>query len=281
MIPVIIFHIGNQDYVHKCLKSAIKYNNAVHLLNDNPTNFDIAEDNCIIENYSKYSTYLDTFKSLYKHFSTNSHQLEFICIIRWMCICKYMEEKNIEKAFICDSDVLIYDDINKIVNRYLPNDMYLCSSGSKNLTGGQSLFSQKTLKKFVDFTMEFYKTQVPNMIKWAKGYNEPGGICDMTLLYYCAHCATEFVGLRLPNYPYYEDDITRIFDDCFTFDLHMGVSGNHINPDDYEMESGHKKIKMINGIPYCFNKRLNKDIRFILLHFQGKNKSLMNNNYYS
>jgi len=39
-------------------------------------------------------------------------------------------------------------------------------------------------------------------------------------------------------------------------------------------------ILFIDGKPYCFCKHLNKDIRFVLLHFQGRrNKALMNEWY--
>jgi hypothetical protein len=45
---------------------------------------------------------------------------------------------------------------------------------------------------------------------------EPGGICDMTLLYYFANNGgSKFVGLRLPEYPYLNQD------------LHLGTYGNH------------------------------------------------------
>lgn len=280
MIPIIIFHIGNQPYVHHCLNTTLRHNNTIHLLSDNPDNFD-KRDNLYVENYTNYSINSSKFQSLYKHFSTNSFQLEFICIIRWLCIYEYMEKQNIEKAFICDSDIFIYDDISNIVDKYLPNDMYLCSSVSKSLTGGQSVFTLSKIKQFVQFIFRFYETQIPNITEWKETYNEAGGVCDMTLLYYFAHGATEFVGLRLPDYPYFENDLTKIFDNEFTFDLHMGIRGNHIYPDDYEMEGTHKKIKMIDGTPYCFNNRLNKDIRFVLLHFQGRHKNLMDTGTYN
>lgn len=276
MIPVIIFHIGNQQYLHDCVNVSSRYGNEIHLLNDNPNNFKNIE-NVIVDNYLQYASYADKFKSLYKHFSTNSVQLEFICIIRWFCICKYMEEKNIQKAFICDSDILIFDNISHVVDTYLHNDMYLCSSGSKNVSGSQSVFTLSKLQEFINFTMTFYQTQISNMEKWKLTYDEPGGICDMTLLYYFAHNTSEFVGLRLPGFPYYENDLTVIFENDFTIDLHQGVSGNHLHPDDYEMIDGHKNMKMIDGTPFCFNKRLGKDIRFVLLHFQGRNKKFMSN----
>lgn len=85
---------------------------------------DISGVKCV--SYKKYNTYSDKFIALYKHFSSNLYQLEFLCIIRWMCVYEYMKQHNIRCTFICDSDVLIYDnisDINKklmyIFNYYL------------------------------------------------------------------------------------------------------------------------------------------------------------------
>ena len=39
MIPIIIFHIGNQEYVRLCLQQALKYNKRVILISDNTNNF--------------------------------------------------------------------------------------------------------------------------------------------------------------------------------------------------------------------------------------------------
>ena len=105
-----------------------------------------------------------------------------------------MKENNIKRAFICDSDVLIYDNIHNINDKYLYSyNFMLCSSSSKNLTGGQSIWNVDKLQEFIKSIFKFYTTQLNNIIKWHKTYNEPGGICDMTLLYYFAHNKTEFV----------------------------------------------------------------------------------------
>ena len=276
-LPVIIFHLGNQNYVRLCLQQAIKSGNEnIILLNDDENNF--SDLSIKVVNYNEYSNNLQEFQKIYKHFSTNSRRIEFLCIIRWMVVYEYMKKNKINRAFICDSDVLIYDNIHNIDNKYLNSyDFMLCSSSCKNLTGSQSIWNIDKLNEFIEFIFTFYTTQVNNMTKWYETYNEQGGICDMTLLYYFAHKKTEFVGLRLPNYPYFPQDLTQIFNDEFTFDLHLGHYGNHPYPDDYEINktTNNKKIKFIDGIPYCFCLHLNKDIRFILLHFQGQNKLLM------
>lgn len=272
-IPCILFHIGNHPYVHLCLKQALYFNNDVHILTDIPSQFNY--DGLTTVSFQNYSLRMNQFQPMYKHFSTNSYQLEFICIVRWMCIYEYMQQKGIKKAFIFDSDILLYSNISEIIKTHLHEDMYLCTSVSKNVTGSASVFTLDKLEKFVQFTFQFYKTQIPNIINWKKNYTENGGICDMTLLYYFAHEKTEFVGLRLPNLPYFKNDLTTIFNDDFTFDLNVGVTGNQLYPNDYEMKDSRKIITMDNKQSFCYNNRLNKRIRFVTLHFQGPHKRVM------
>ncbi len=279
-MPIIIFHIGNQEYVKVCLQQLKRYDNNVILLNDNPANFqEFKTDSCNIVNYKDYFINANKFIPKYKHFSSNSQQLELICILRWICIYDYMEKYNIKRAFICDSDVLIYDNINTINNIYLKEyDFMLCSSSSKNLTGGQSIWNFEKIEQFVNFIFKFYEMNNLNKIeKWWKTYTEQGGICDMTLLYYFANNSLDFVGLRLPDLPYFNKDLTQVFNNEITFDLHLATHGNHLYPEEYEINESNKNknIKFINNKPYCYNKRLQKNIRFILLHFQGRNKSIM------
>jgi len=275
MLPIIIFHIGSQEYVPISLAQALKYNKRVILISDNTNNF----KNLNIEHYdlNNYSKKADEFKSIYKHYSTGGYWNELICIQRWMYIESLMKELKIQRAFICDSDVLIYDNIDMLDKLHYKNwDVGLCTSESKNVTGGQSIWNYHKLKEFVEYCFYFYqKKQILAIEKWKNNYKENGGICDMTLLYYFVHGKKNFVGLRLPDYPYYEKDLTKVIDNEFTCDLHIGENGNHTSPHCYEIENGRKKISWHMQKPYCYNKELNKNIRFILLHCQGSNKHLI------
>ena len=281
-IPIIIYHLGYRDYIPLCMKQALKYNKNVIFITDNVEKYKEIKGLTLVDS-NKYMEKINAFQKLYIHLSTNSHILELVCIIRWFVVHEYMNENNIERAFICDSDVLIYDNISKINENNLKEyPLMLCSSPSKNLTGGQSIWNLSELEKFVKFVFDFYENQEnrENMISWYSKNKSNGGICDMTLLYYFAHNESKFNGLRLPNYPSFKMELNQIFENEFTFDLHMDAAGNHEYPEDWEMsERGSKNIKYIDGIPYCHNKRLKKDIRFILLHFQGRNKAIMKEYY--
>jgi hypothetical protein len=100
-IPIIIFHLGNQEYPKLCLQQAIKHENKVILLNDNPINYiNLITNKCRIEDYRKYFTNAYNFQKLYKNYSYNAANYEFICIIRWMCAYEYMKAK-ILKEHLC------------------------------------------------------------------------------------------------------------------------------------------------------------------------------------
>ena len=285
-IPIIIFHIGKRDYVRYCLQSALYYENKdIILLHDDVNAY---QDLPItVVDYKKYNQYDNVLKQLYVHLSPNSEQLEYICIQRWFCIYSYMRKHHIARAFICDSDVLLFDNISKINKKYLASfDYMLCSSPSNNITGGQSIWNIAHLNQFIQFVLHFYRSQRDTMIKWYSSSQDYGGICDMTLLYYFAHQCTTFQGLRLPHYPSIQHDLTQVYNNKFTFDLHIGTSGNQLHPNEYKMD-GINTIKKISisdyhnkKVPVVYNNRLRKYIRFALLHFQGSNKKWMETYYH-
>lgn len=282
-IPVIIFHLGKQPYVKQCLHSGIKYGNEMVIINETSNMFPDLNVTCVP--MAKYTEKVSEFNGLFKNFSTNPEKFEALCVIRWIIVHEYMVKHNIERAFLCDSDVLLYDNITEFDNKHLKQyDYALCSTHTNNVTGGQSIWNRDVLGKFVDFIFEFYKTQKHAMENWYKTYKQDGGICDMTLLYYFCHNEKKFQGLRLPNLPYFTKDMTQVFNNEVTCDLHIASPGNQLHPDDYTMikfPNGHsiKKLEFKNGQPYCLNKRLNKRIRFILIHFTGINKQFIDQYY--
>lgn len=280
-IPIIIFHLGDQEYVKLCLQQALRFNKTVVFITDKDTFKSLP---ITLIHISRYSKYLKPLQKLYKHFSTNPYTLEFLCVYRWFVVYEYMKDAKIDRAFLCDSDILVYENITDINNRVLYSyDFMLCSSPSKSLSGHAMIWNLSYLETFIQYIIWFYNTQIPNIETWHKTYKEAGGVCDMTILYYFTHKdkIDKFIGLRLPGYPMIDHDLTSIFEGDLTFDHHMAVIGNHPYPEQYEKDerTGNKKIRFVHGKPVCFNTRLGKDIRFVLLHFQGQNKRIMKDFY--
>jgi nucleoside-diphosphate-sugar epimerase len=50
--------------------------------------------------------------------------------------------------------------------------------------------------------------------------------------------------------------------------------------DEYQRQFGLKKLIFKNGIPYGYNKSLNKEIKFLCIHCQGGAKGVMRFLYY-
>ena len=73
-------------------------------------------------------------------------------------------------------------------------------------------------------------------------------------------------------------NLTRAINDM-TSDCNINSSTNYLE-DEYEMQFGLKKLIFKNGIPYGYNKKLNKEINFLCIHCQGNAKGVMRFLYY-
>ena len=285
-IPVIIVHIGNQEYLNICIKNNEYFNNDVYLIGDE-TNKNICKNHI---NYKDIkSKTLDKFNKLYKHISPNNILFEKICIQRWFYIAEFMKEKKINKAFICDSDVLLYCNINNLVNKYYKDDLYFVSMNDKiPVNACQSIWTLDKLNKFINFIVEFYEKNDWIYIQnyWNK-YNDKltGGISDMYLLY-CYITNTKFkdnyFNLNTKLIPS-KNDLTNNVNNRF-FDNSINKNMNCFKNNKWEMkeykfnianmENIIKKIIWINRLPYCYNYNNKKNLKCNSIHFHGS-KNLM------
>ena len=115
--------------------------------------------------------------------------------------------------------------------------------------------------------------------------NSLGGVCDMTLWSIFANqdhgegmTETDATATAGPAANYIRD-ISQIFNKTCTLDHHLSHVGEYesitVSRDGHSVVQ--KNIKFINRIPYCFNNKLQKDIKFHTLHFQGSAKSCLSN----
>ena len=280
-IPIIIFHIGNQKYLELVINQAHKYNNEVILIGDEH-NKHLCENHY---NYNKTQNHYNTdFTKYYKHISPNNEPFEKICIERWICILNIMKSQNIEKSFICDSDVLVYCDVDNLIQNDYKDDLYISTTTTKKkVTAGQSIWTLNKLQEFVDFIINFYKNSDWEYISsYWDSYTEKltGGISDMYVLY-CFLTKTTFADnhfafkteLLSKKYDLSQVVENRFFDN--SIDLDSDVFG--INKWDQEfhefnipnIENKIKKIQWKNNTPYCLNKNSNTPVQVNSLHFHG------------
>jgi hypothetical protein len=302
-ITVIIFHLGNQEYLQKSIQQAIHFKNIVYLIGDD-TNREISNSSLFQHHHFNdltTNTSSQQFLQNYKHVSPNNELFEKICILRWFAIHKLMEQEKIERAFICDSDVLIYANLEETITKSpattYANDLYVSTTTTKyGVTAGQSIWTLDKLGDFVKYIVNFYKNDTTainsdwNYIVryWNNmniGNKTSGGISDMYLLRCYLSNKIGFANYKF-DFPKWDDtnintdafDLTKIQNGT-TFDNSIDLCDDIYDRHQWEsitrefnvanMENKMKKIQWYNGIPYCVNIKNNTPIRFLSLHFHG------------
>jgi hypothetical protein len=261
-LPIIFFHRGKSDYLKYSLNQARFYNpdSDIYLLGDQANNkYPFIKHHLI----SDYDAEAKQFEKIYKHFSTNSYQIELFCFQRWFVIREFIRTKHLEKFLYLDSDILLYCNAAEVFRHYDQYKFTICSERSPHCSYFSSL---KTLDEFCNFITSLY-TDENNLKRFELEFKERlakglhGGMCDMSAFY-------EFSKLN----PGKVADLTSIhensvFDDNFSFSQ------------GYETEHGRKKMYWKDRLPYGKHLTDGKLIRFNALHFQGNAKSMMDKYY--
>jgi hypothetical protein len=253
--PIVFIHRGYSDYLNYTITQAHLFNPESEIILISDIKYEL---NFI--RHIQINDYQETiFDSVYKHLSTNDFNYELFCFKRWFILYKFFSKNNYKNFVYLDSDVLLYCNIEKVVNLCKNNNFTIC-----NKVGPQTTFfsSIESLEKFCFYIYDSYNNneKFKNITDFHKkhfnvGVN--GGICDMTLF-----------GM------YQKEMNVKTFDLCNivaneTFDENINSS------DGYELNKGIKNIKFINGEPHCKYIQNDKHIKFNSLHFQGDSKKLI------
>ena len=277
-IPVIFTHFNQQpNYLKFALKSAKNLNETVVLVGDD-TNEKFWENHW--NTTQIVSDKYEHFQKSYVHMSTNPQQFELFCFKRFFYLEEWMKNKEEKKVFLLDSDVISFANYSdQAYTNVIGDNNYIAALMTPKYErefqwASSPHFSYWTIEGLEDFTsfcMEAYNNKsirgkLEQKFKWHIENNKSGGICDMTLLY-----------LWSQNNPKVAN-FSKVINDM-TVEHCINVSENYLE-DEYQMQLGVKKIIFKKGIPYGFNKNLNKEIRFLGIHCQGTAKILMRFFYY-
>lgn len=259
-IPILTIHNGNQEYFKKTFEINSKYNSNIIVLSDK--NLEI--NGIKFYNYSELNVpEIKVFKKEYQHLNTTPVDYEIFCYLRWFIILEFMKKNNLEVIFHIDSDVLMFSNPDTEFEKYKNFEFTL----THRTTASSSFFTKAGLENFCEFLIEIYTNK--NSYEYKKISSHfyvrqncglPGGVCDMTFFH---------------NYDYKKSgqigEMMYIIDDS-TYD-------HNINDDDHvwDFENGLKKFQFIDGFPYCYNKRLKKNIKFNSIHLQGGAKNFVFN----
>jgi len=224
---------------------------------------------------SGYRSSADEFAGRYEQMSSNDYEFELFCFQRWFIIKDFMERSGLERAFVCDSDVMSYCDIDCEEAKLGPYSAAFCLPARQTNyrwcgSAHVSFWSLKTLVRFCTYALDSYtdavrKASLKTKWEYHLDTNRPGGVCDMTVLYLFA-LENEIINLSAIR-------------DGSSFDHNINHAENEFD-DEYEMARGIKRIRWEHGRPYGFNVRAKRWVRFNTLHFQGALSKASIHRYY-
>ena len=273
-LPIIFIHTGYSSYLEFTLRQAkfTSPSSEIILLGDDAN----VRLGSVVRhvNIRQYFKSAAEFEKVYQHFSTNPYNYERFCLLRWLVLEEFMLSSGYQEVFVCDSDVLMYADINDInAGMFSTKDAGLAIYGPECASAGISYWKLPALSKFCKLLPTFYTDETKlNKIKALWEYNRAnnilGGFSDMTAVTEFYHsCGPE----KICN-------LIAVYENS-TFDTHINIPTGG-DDEVYRFRMGKKLFKWKSGIPFCFSETRNTDIRFILIHFQGPAK-FMTAFYYS
>jgi len=294
MIPLVIFHIGNQEYFQKCATLNSKYNK-VYIIGDE-TNKNIFNDNQNIHhvNIKDLETpEIHEFKNNFINYSTNPHEYEMNCFLRIFYIKNFLSKYEYEQIFNFDNDCVIFENVNNIFTKETSiNIAYsiinLCEEKDPYIMCGSvhnSLLNMSFCTKFIKlcFDIYIYKTKfhlIEPKINWHRRNNIGGGICDMTL-YYLIYKEKIIDNILNTNELFVLNNEKCVFD--HQLGGFYGFNGNNTYLKSDEKYSPYFDIKKIikkDGKNYFITSD-NEEIRALSIHYQGECKKFMINNIHS
>src|SRR3990167_793882 len=263
-IPIIYIHIGWSDYLQYSIQQARRRNPMSRIIllgTEENDRFDHIEH----YNIKEYFHSAKEFEKIYQHMSTNNIHFEKFCFSRWFILNEFVKFHNIYRFFTTDSDTLLFCDVNEEAEKF-KNFRYTTTN---RISAGITFIMDLTvLNEWCQLTTNIYskkdKFNFNKCFYHFKNLQEngrAGGANDMTIW--------DIFSNDGYNNPGMVGETSTIFSDDTTFDHNINQS------DFFEMENGIKKIKWFNKNPYGYNQILKRDIRFLMLHFQGGAKSFM------
>lgn len=272
-LPIIFLNYGNPWYLKYALSQCKGTNpDARVILLGDKSNYGYAG----IEHhsYADYTEYGAQLSTVYEHMSTNPYKFELFCIERWFTISSFLEKNNIKECFVMDSDVLLYDSIEKYKSCFGSAKMTLYDVGEHSLSstaGSTFIFNSDILRQFCNFCLSVYTqknsaeyTILRQHYEKRQAADLTGGVCDMNLwhLFYINHKDEIFDTYNLVKENVFLDiNITSAKSPKYIFE---------------SSANGWKKVTWRNGKPYGkIVEPVEKEVFYACLHFQGFAKEKM------
>lgn len=231
---------------------------------------------------SFYAAACSTIREFYQHLSTNDSSFELFCMERFFVIKEFMKLNSIDKAFLVETDVLVFQNLNSFLSLnggINPNQTHL--SERKCISLGYVTLSY--LEHYCDYIVSCYRDgeKFKKIEQAFHNYREKGGmggICDMTFCDYINN------GMYGSDQAYTSENISKIvnnnigkqflFDSFIGRDFVLGMDKKIIMAESYIDKKKIKRIDFDDGRPkVTFDDH--SEVQLGSIHCQGNAKGLM------
>jgi len=262
-IPIVLFHVGNQPYLHTAIRHNRQYGQVVVLGDE--TNSSVKD--CIHVNYKRLETpELREFVAHFVNYSTNSHNVELFCFCRLFYLRRWMELNSLREVVHLDSDCLLFRPLPEM----FPDKKvaYCYRSGSDVMAASihVSFLTYDFLLAYERMCRDIYVTKtrfhvIEQKIRDHEETGKPGGICDMTLYY----LLTKELPVRA---------LMDLQSDGSTFDDNVRDNNGFLGPETFERENDLKVLRRVDRRveAKCVNGTY---VQLNNLHYQGPAKKYM------
>lgn len=268
-IPVIFFHLGEQDYFHSALHLASKKNEVIVIGNQSIA-FRKEHPEVMFVDHAEYRDGTDDFSKTYQHMHMSGAEMQLICYVRWIIVQNLCKKRNIERFFYADSDLAILSNLTDVFYANINSNFALMTQESQPTyrwvaSAHSSYWDIDTLNEFCKFMFASYndpeiKSKLLEKFNWHQKTNRPGGVCDMTQLYLFSQQTPHVSLTKSINKSCFDDNVN---------------SSENYEPEEFHVENEMKKI-MINKDQFFFLSNKEGPVLAHAIHCQGVAKNLLN-----
>ncbi len=269
MVPIVIIHRGDSYYLADTIAQARKVRGGKKpILIGDQENRHYQGAHWVP--YGDYFKEADSFARIYQHYNPSPHHYQWLlfCFQKWIFLKDFMEREGVSRAFVIDSDVLVYLRPDRVAKLYAEADFtvsdvdpaILSASGNATFINRLSALEELTALMFEMFGDTALHTRIRDFAEAGMRKSPPQAITEMTAL--------ALLRERFPN---------RVAN---TYAPKDGIAICHsvLCEQGFEMENGRKRLEWIEGVPHGrFLHGLDGPewIPLAALHFQGSSRRYM------
>ena len=274
MIPIVYIHRGYADYLVSVIQQAVQAcdEENVYLLGDE-ANADCCRNWFPIADYVSENCL--RLEKEYVHYSYTEEQYERFCLQRYFLLLRFMEYHGWRDAYLCDSDLLIYEDLSNLSMGQYDAAFSVCEYPvyfGECASPHCSYWKRESLENFTGYILDIYENR-RDLIETIYQYH-----CEHKVLWVSAICDMVWLtgwkqqkvkqGMRFLNM----NEPIEMNGESVVWDHNLSVSDNaRMGEYAYRRTLHMKKVTFRGESPYL-TRSDGKLIRALTLHCQGGKK---------